>query len=613
MPTTSLLLLAVSLLVLSEARPNPLPLPRPKARPIQGNAFKLVRRQTSAPLPVQSTTSQTQTQTQTQSEGNPLVAIVIPIIVIVVVFLLLGILLKYRTAIIRFFPRLSSSTTDPTTVHSRTQGRHSSRTLTAADLSRPNLTTDNAIANGTEHATRTSTRAGGRTRRGSRRNHLRRTESGRSVRTLPVYSKEAGDEELVLVRKRSNSSFSDDSFSDGDDVEAGRDLLPIRSTEIAETVPAFIDNLDHTTALPASSPDPSSSPAVPVPQSAPPFTTTTVGTSDHIRSESMTRRGWGEAPTYLEAMSSPSFNSNSADEESGPAVPPPRTLRTRTSSTFRGLLSRAGFAPSAFNRPSPSTMVMSERQASQTLLLQPSTSRLSSAASSFHRGSISSTHPPLGFGSPYGPGGSPFQSTHSLIISSPIPDTAVRASFETSDLPRAGLNEAQMQFLSSREAVNLAGVKLGDVPDNRKRRRGSRTAMSGENGDEGPPSWEQSEETRRRSVGERPGEGNVEQEQGGAEPSRGGVQQPHHADEASGVSHEQVDDMTSLAQKVAAVEAEAAIGQATESSMSHGSEIDVASTPGTIVTPHFEVEPPTPVTSAPPSRVQSMLIPLTTQ
>jgi hypothetical protein len=29
---------------------------------------------------------------------------------------------------------------------------------------------------------------------------VRRTESGHSVKTLPEYSKEAGDEELVLVR-----------------------------------------------------------------------------------------------------------------------------------------------------------------------------------------------------------------------------------------------------------------------------------------------------------------------------------------------------------------------------------------------------------------------------
>lgn len=36
--------------------------------------------------------------------------------------------------------------------------------------------------------------------RRSRRRGVRRTESGRSVKTLPEYSKEAGDEELVLVR-----------------------------------------------------------------------------------------------------------------------------------------------------------------------------------------------------------------------------------------------------------------------------------------------------------------------------------------------------------------------------------------------------------------------------
>lgn len=40
----------------------------------------------------------------------------------------------------------------------------------------------------------------GRRARRSRGRALRRTESGRSVKTLPEYSKEAGDEELVLVR-----------------------------------------------------------------------------------------------------------------------------------------------------------------------------------------------------------------------------------------------------------------------------------------------------------------------------------------------------------------------------------------------------------------------------
>lgn len=38
-----------------------------------------------------------------------------------------------------------------------------------------------------------------RARRG-RRTPPRRTESGRSIRTLPVYTSEAGDEEIVLLQ-----------------------------------------------------------------------------------------------------------------------------------------------------------------------------------------------------------------------------------------------------------------------------------------------------------------------------------------------------------------------------------------------------------------------------
>lgn len=37
---------------------------------------------------------------------------------------------------------------------------------------------------------------------------MRRTESGRSVKTLPEYSKEAGDEELVLVRYVASTASS---------------------------------------------------------------------------------------------------------------------------------------------------------------------------------------------------------------------------------------------------------------------------------------------------------------------------------------------------------------------------------------------------------------------
>jgi len=72
--------------------------------------------------------------------------------------------------------------------------------LTAEDLAgtrRDGRTDNNATA--TTNAVGNGTGNGRRGRR-SRGRALRRTESGRSVKTLPEYSKEAGDEELVLVR-----------------------------------------------------------------------------------------------------------------------------------------------------------------------------------------------------------------------------------------------------------------------------------------------------------------------------------------------------------------------------------------------------------------------------
>lgn len=186
---------------------------------------------------------------------------------------------------------------------------------------------------------------------------------------------------------------------------------------------------------------------------------------------SLTRRGWGEAPTYLEAMSSPDFR----DVEAQAGVPPPRTA-TPMASGFRELLSRAGGSFRAPTRQRP----MAERPGSQiSLLLQPQTSRLSTQTSN-----TSST--------------SPWASTHSLTISSPVPNTALRASF---DIPRAGLSDDQMRYISTPAAVNLVGVKLGEPPAGRRRRR-SEATQSGEGqetlGGAPPPSWEQLDEERRR-------------------------------------------------------------------------------------------------------------------
>ncbi|WWD18510.1 hypothetical protein CI109_102962 [Kwoniella shandongensis] len=629
------LFLLATLLTLIEARPHPHPRPRP--------TFTLIRRQvpSTSTDTVGSSSESVQTDDDVASAnvdgngnmsgtGNPIVAIVIPIVVIAVLCIVLGIGLKYRHAIAKLF-RLKSATTasnssdtSSTTPLSRPtrRGRDSSRTLTAEQLATgTNLTSssgDNTAGGTARTGTGTGARAGSarRSRRSVRGRNLRRTESGRSVRTLPVYSKEAGDEELVLVRKRSNSSFSDESFSEGDDANIEEALLQDTSadlrnngeTDITDNNNDSVDQgNDRPTSMRASPPTPGT-PDVPTPQSAPPFTTSTPLPSEHIRSASITRRGWGEAPTYLEAMSSPSF-----DVEAGTAtsVPPPSTFRTRTSSTFRDFLSRAGLAPSRSPTTSAGPMLMSERQASQTHLLHPSTSRLSSTASSFRRESISSLHPSLAGGavgmatSPYG--GSPWQSTHSLIISSPIPDTAVRASFESSNLPRAGLNVAQMQFLSSREAVNLAGVKLGEVPENKKRRRGSRGMQDlvGE-----PPSWEESEETRRRSVGE----GEHEVNEGGLGDAEGSGGRDSSS-EATQI--QQVDDgesptiVTAVDEGGSASTSSSTAGESEAArSPSQGQEVSAVATAIPITTPHFEIEPPTPVTSAPPSRAQSMLVPL---
>lgn len=194
------------------------------------------------------------------------------------------------------------------------------------------------------------------------------------------------------------------------------------------------------------------------PYSAPPR-----GSSDNTPRRALSsasRRGWGEAPTYLEAMSSPSFSEPTLEA----GVPPPRmpSLRTRTGNSVRDLLSRAGmtFAPSTYR---PAGRDMQQRHSSTSLLLQPQQSRLSNMTASSRR----SRDGRDASASPYT---SPWASTLSLHISSPVPNSAVRASFDDTSFPRAGLSNDQMRFLSSQEAVNMAGVKMGDVPTNKRRR-----------------------------------------------------------------------------------------------------------------------------------------------
>lgn len=308
---------------------------------------------------------------------------------------------------------------------------------------------------------------GRRARRG-----VRRTDSGHSVRTLPVYSKEAGDEELVLVRRQSTGSVEEGS----EEGEGERDMRERRrsSTGVLDRVVSLRRTgstrsiSSRRSARQQSGEGVSVQPTeerieednLPSPASAPPTRIRPVSQFN------LSERGWGEAPTYLEAMSSPLPSNPELTDPSKP-IQTRATLRERTSSTFRGILSRTGLVPAQpapVSYPNPYAHRSHSRRPSSSvsLLLQPQTSRPSSRVFD----PITSAYP------------SPWTSTHSLgVISSPIPHSAMRASFETTDLPRAGLSEDQMRFLSSKEAVSLAGTRVGEVPTG-KRRRGSSAAPS---------------------------------------------------------------------------------------------------------------------------------------
>jgi len=349
---------------------------------------------------------------------------------------------------------------------------------------------------------------GRRTRRG-----VRRTESGRSISTLPEYSKEAGDEELVLVRyvgdvlcshrlscrqrSASDSSGTDDDGEEelaSDSREHGR-AGSVRSTRSMDS--ARSHRLEHSRRSVRS----------PLGDSVRLAQQQRVGVDHHAaeaRSGSqsapiqparrtlsdVSRRGWGEAPTYLEAMSSPDFPSSTssplpprqlgADLTGAPATLGV-SLRTRTSSSLRDLLNRAGsnigltFAPASFRSPrNQHEMTQTSRHSSTSLLLHPQSSRLSSASIQTSRERYQSSAP----GSPSLTASAP------LHISSPVPNSAVRASFGDASIPKAGLSDDQMRFLSSTEAVNLVGVKLGDVPAHKKRRGSVLSGIA-------PPSWDE--------------------------------------------------------------------------------------------------------------------------
>lgn len=264
--------------------------------------------------------------------------------------------------------------------------------------------------------------------------------------------------------------MSDDEYDRSGDLA---DVPEIEMTGIS-SVPITIRS-----ASPSPSPSPNPSPPTAdigtTPQTAPAASTSMQAIQD---------QGWGEAPTYLEAMSA-----LNPDAPRPSQVPPPRPgALQRTASGFRDLITRP-FAPGAFRSP-PTADASStpaggrSRAGSTSALLHPTTSRFSIASTADYP--------------------SPWASTHSLLISPPVPNSAMRASFDGSSIPKGGLTKEQMRFLSSNKAVNLVGIRLEDVPSHRRRRsdmsgHGSPARRPSDTDELPPPSWEQLDGERRRS------------------------------------------------------------------------------------------------------------------
>ncbi|RSH91103.1 hypothetical protein EHS25_010279 [Saitozyma podzolica] len=438
--------------------------------------------------------------------GNMPINIFVPIVAIIGGLMLVAIFYVNRA---RFKPlrhRLTSHTTGFGQPGSASSG---------------NLTSDGMVSASSLNVSTPRPRPGPPARggRADRGRNVRRTESGRSVRTLPPYSKEAGDEEMVLVRQQSLASTWDGDMSDDDGEGEGEGEVEVTGGEMTErSLHATVDR--------AGSQRRAGDTASPPDEDGGAITTddarqdeadsgtsrrASEGTSPRsapvdgqpARTGSIGRRGWGEAPTYLEAMSSPDFHDERDGRDLEAGLPPPRTptaavgaggaasFRERTATSFRDFLSRTGFAPQ------PDRSVSTRRPSSQaSLLLQPQSSRLSGMSTTSGQFQGQGTG-----GTGTSPYPSPWASSHSLVISSPLPHSAVRASFDSARLPRGGITEQQMRFLSSTEALHTAGVSLADPPPGRRRARSEARSLL-ETSEVAPPSWEELDEQRRRHEAE---------------------------------------------------------------------------------------------------------------
>ncbi|KAG9098919.1 Cytosolic seryl-tRNA synthetase [Ceratobasidium sp. 370] len=342
------------------------------------------------------------------------------------------------------------------------------------------------------------------------RRRRRRRASQISTKSLPAYNEQAGDEEIVLVRRTERDSMSDD-----DDYESnprdGRDsthensrsfdatpLLDDTSPEMGQISLASStrgrsigDHDEQDSQQHPARPDPSNDTSISVSTTEDATNNTTLP-PPNTAGTSATNIPIGDAPPYAEAIhtnggeaGATQETANSEDGQSSQtpvaADPSPSapdnaaeadtfgTLRPKRKSVFRQLfaLNKPGSTSTALSdsvemaptAPRQSLSAASATQGAGRHRPSNSISTLASTAASGRGHALSPSLSSLLLTRSRSPTRSSDSLAQRLTISAPIPTTLVRTELS---YPRSGPTPEQIRFLSSRDSLGRFGVPYGE-------------------------------------------------------------------------------------------------------------------------------------------------------
>ncbi|KAG8983568.1 hypothetical protein FRB94_007514 [Tulasnella sp. JGI-2019a] len=390
--------------------------------------------------------------------------------IIIVPIVVIGALIYFRSAVVSNLS-VFSPLGDPSAVTAgRPAGAQDPTTLTAEQL----MAGGTGATGGTSATLATApTRTASATRRARRR--PRRTPSQVSVKSLPAYNLEAGEQEMVLVRPRHDDvdqmermPEESNEHEHDEDIEVSTPLLagPSDSSRMPQS-----QSETHTRGESIGSTAESV-----IRQSMDSRMTASNDTHDTTRSSmSLLERERGLAPAYFEVVEQPNGgagqghsntndNSNTASARAGPSP-------ARLPSAFRRFM--PWFSSNTQEPVLPT--VMQQLPASQSQVSIGNPSLMSAAGSSPANSSALHLVPTRSHTRSRSNSQNPSASTTSLIrgqaISSPIPNTLLHASYS---YPTAGPTPEQMAFVGSTQSLLKFGVPVpdGSVP-----------------GEAPPPSW----------------------------------------------------------------------------------------------------------------------------